>query len=69
MENYFKSQGSLLTPYYLGLRGFIPVNSPYSNFTWQDGSRIRPPEKPSSLAELSSAPSHQYVHWGGCAQG
>lgn len=65
MENYFKTQGTLVSPYYLGLRGFLPAPGPYANFTWQDGTNYHPPDVPSDEAEQLFGAWGDYTHWGG----
>jgi hypothetical protein len=65
VESYFKAQGTLRSPYYIGLRSFAAGGiSPYTGFSWQDGSGARPPDVPSdSVGNLINY--NTYAHFGG----
>lgn len=66
MESYFKAQGTLRSPYFIGLRGNASgLVSPYSGFTWRDGPDIfQPSEVPSSSVEQQLAVYNDYSHFG-----
>jgi hypothetical protein len=67
VESYFKAQGTLRSPYYIGLRSFAagPV-SPYPGFTWRDGpNAFYPSDVPSGSVEQVLGAYNEYSHWGG----